>query len=88
MSLTTTLENLVARFVTSWTIAQLTTSFVTQIMGTPPRTFVTARHTRLPTLVLALGVDATVFARQGTWRTGHWTRLFAKMRAYQHTITL
>lgn len=85
---TTAPKNLVARFVTSWTIAQLTTSFATQIMGAPPRAFVTARHTGLPTLVLALGVDATVLARQGTWRTGHWTRFFAKMRTYQHTITL
>lgn len=84
---TTTLENVVARFVTPRTIAQLTTSFVTQIMGTPPLAFVTARHTRLPTLVLADGVETTVLAWQGTWRTGHWTRLFAKMRTYQHTIT-
>lgn len=66
MAASATNHDSIARFVTSWPVAQLSTQLRTLVMTTFPRAHLRTRHARLATRFVAIAVVAPVFAFSGT----------------------
>lgn len=88
MAAASTQHDSVARFITSWPVAKLSTQLGTLVMTTLPRAHLTTQFTQLAARFLAIAVHASVFAFPGTWWTRHDARLFTLVRTNQQTTTL
>lgn len=76
-----------AGFITSWSIAQLTTQSGTFVMAAFPLTFHVTRDTQLATCLITMVMYATIFTLGGAWWTFSAGRLTV-MRTNQHAPAL